>query len=166
MTRTGVARPHVQWKEALGWLTHRQPESNSKESGQAASHASYDDWIDLLTLTASHSEDLLTDTIRAGKVSQVRLLVCQMFVATGSGEVIASPNAGLPDTVHASTADRLHLASECLRISNLLPGTWTMGVRPVGFANGDSLIFTAAATPPTVTHTPGCRRSPTTPPAR
>ncbi len=221
-------------------------------------------WLDLLTLTGGETEDLLTDTIPAGKFNQVRLYVCEMYVVTDSGGVIASPGAVLPDGVEASTSERLHLASEChsgfkvnipkdtlqlasgaqqtlvldfdaarsfvhqagksgqwivtpvlngslkagasnisgtvtvpqaftflkcggdsltaakllpqfvptatngdsvraglttaagiYKISNVLPGTWTMGVKPIGFANGDSLLFTAAATPPTVTLTPG-----------
>ncbi len=221
------------------------------------------EWINLLTLTAGQTHDLLTDTIPAGDYSQVRLYVCQMYVVTESGQVIATPGASLPDGVTASTSERLHLASECqsgfkvnvprdtlelapgavetlvldfdaarsfvhqagqsgqwvvtpvlngslvpvssisgtvtppagltfikcggdsltaatilghfvpiatmgdsmragittaagaYKISNLLPGTWTMGVKPVAFANGDSLTFTATAMPPTVTLTPG-----------
>jgi len=36
-------------------------------------------------------------------------------------------------------------------IAALRPGSYTLGVAPVGFANGDTLTFTAAATPASVT---------------
>lgn len=217
------------------------------------------EWINLLTLTGGESQDLVTDTVPAGDFHQVRLYACQMYVVTESGEVIATPGAALPESVTASTTERLHLASECqsgfkvnipndtlqltpgakqtlvidfdaarsfvhqagqsgqwlvtpvlngmlapaassisgtvtppqgltfikcggdsltaatilthfvptatkgdsvragittaagiYKIGNVLPGTWTMGVAPVGFASGDSIFFTAAATPPAV----------------
>ena len=219
-----------------------------------------DDWVNLLALTGGVADSVATDTIPAGSFRRVQVYVCDMYIVTKSGDVIATPGAELPDSVQASTSDRLKLTSQChsgfkvnlagdslgltggaaqtlvldfdagrsfvhqagksgqwivtpvlqgalqaqasaitgavavdtavplpvlcggdslnlakllakfvptatradtvrtgtttasgtYRISNVLPGTWTLGVDKVGFANGDTLGFTAIASPATV----------------
>ncbi len=219
-----------------------------------------DEWVNLLALTGGVADSVATDTVPAGSFRRVQLYVCEMYIVTKSGEVIATPDAVLPDSVEASTAERLKLTSQChsgfkvnmpgdslgltagaaqtlmldfdagrsfvhqagksgqwivtpvlqgalkaqasaikgtvvvdttvhlpvlcggdsltlpkllgkfvptaskadtvrsgtttatgtYQISNVLPGTWTMGVDKVGFANGDTLSFTAVANPATV----------------
>ncbi len=68
-------------------------------------------WIDLLTLAGGAVQDLVTDTIPAGVYDQVRLYVCDMYVVTKDGQVIASAGAELPDSVEAT--GQLKLTSQC-----------------------------------------------------
>jgi hypothetical protein len=57
------------------------------------------------------------------------------------------PTATSGDTVHAGTAT----STGTYRLGNLPPGGYTLGNEPIGFENGDTLRYTAAATPGSVT---------------
>jgi hypothetical protein len=99
-----------------------------------------------------------TDFVTAGAISgTVALAQGVVLPATcGGGAVKLSqfqPKAILgSDTVATGAVD----STGAYRIGYLAPGTYTLGQAPaLAFANGDSLIFASAATPPSVTVTSG-----------
>lgn len=71
------------------------------------------DWIDLLTLDNGQVEDLITETIEPGTYQQVRVIVCEAYIETTDGKVIATPGATLPVGVTATAGTELKLTSQC-----------------------------------------------------
>ncbi len=72
-----------------------------------------EDWIDLLTLQEGATEPLFTGDVPAGSYSQVRLYVCDMYIKTTDGQIIATPGAELPSGVTADQGTELKLTSQC-----------------------------------------------------
>lgn len=70
-------------------------------------------WIDLLTLDNGQVEDLITETIAPGTYQQVRVIVCEAYIETTDGDVIATPGATLPVGVTATPGAELKLTSQC-----------------------------------------------------
>jgi hypothetical protein len=71
------------------------------------------DWIDLLTLANGKVQELANETIEPGSYRQVRLVVCEMYIETKAGQVIASADATLPAGVTAAPGAELKLPSQC-----------------------------------------------------
>ena len=71
------------------------------------------DWIDLLTLANGKVQDLVTETIEAGTYRQLRLVVCDMYIRTRAGQVVATPGTTLPAGVSAAPGTELKLNSQC-----------------------------------------------------
>ncbi|HEX9105711.1 MAG TPA: DUF4382 domain-containing protein, partial [Longimicrobiales bacterium] len=70
-------------------------------------------WINLLALTDGKTKDLFSGAVRAGRYGQVRLIVCDMYIKTTDGQIIATPGTTLPSGVSASTGTELKLTSQC-----------------------------------------------------
>lgn len=71
------------------------------------------DWIDLLSLAGGATTDLVSDTVPPGTYRQVKVVVCDMYIRTTDGMVVATPGAGLPDGVTATPGSELKLTSQC-----------------------------------------------------
>jgi len=71
-----------------------------------------DGWINLLALTDGNTADLFTGTLPAGAYTQVRLVVCDMYIRSGD-QIIATPGAVLPDGVVPTAGTELKLTSQC-----------------------------------------------------
>lgn len=71
------------------------------------------DWINLLTLDDGKVQDLVTQTIEAGTYRQVRLVVCEMYIKTKAGQVVAASGTTLPAGVNATAGTELKLTSQC-----------------------------------------------------
>ena len=71
------------------------------------------DWIDLLTLDDGKVQELVEETVEPGSYRQVRLVVCEMYIRTKTGQVVASPGATLPSGVVATAGTELKLPSQC-----------------------------------------------------
>ncbi len=70
-------------------------------------------WIDLLALTGGKTSDLLSGSVEPGRYSQVRLVVCDMYIKTTDGQYIATPGASLPSGITAAAGSELKLTSQC-----------------------------------------------------
>ena len=71
------------------------------------------DWIDLLTLDDGKVQELVEEAVEPGSYRQVRLVVCEMYIETKGGQIVASPGATLPAGVVASPGTELKLPSQC-----------------------------------------------------
>ena len=71
------------------------------------------DWIDLLKLDNGKVQDLVTETVEPGSYGQVRLIVCDMYIKTKSGQIVATSGTTLPTGVTATTGTELRLTSQC-----------------------------------------------------
>jgi hypothetical protein len=71
------------------------------------------DWIDLLTLDDGKVQELVNETVEPGSYRQVRLVVCEMYIETKTGQIIASPGTTLPAGVTATPGAELKLPSQC-----------------------------------------------------
>ena len=71
------------------------------------------DWVNLLTLANGKVQDLVTETIGAGTYRQVRLVVCDMYIKTKAGQIVATPGTTLPAGVTAAPGTELKLNSQC-----------------------------------------------------
>lgn len=70
-------------------------------------------WINLLALTGGKTTDLFSGNIKAGHFSQVRLIVCDMYIKTTDGQIVATSGASLPSGVTATAGSELKLTSQC-----------------------------------------------------
>lgn len=71
------------------------------------------EWINLLTLAGGKVADLVTETVEPGTYGQLRMVVCNMYIKTRSGQIIATPGADLPAGVTPSAGGELKLTSQC-----------------------------------------------------
>lgn len=71
------------------------------------------EWINLLTLAGGKVADLVTETVEPGTYGQLRMVVCNMYIKTRSGEIIATPGATLPEGVTPKAGSELKLTSQC-----------------------------------------------------
>ncbi len=71
------------------------------------------DWINLLTLDNGKVQDLVTQTIEPGTYRQVRLVVCDMYIKTKAGQIVAATGTTLPAGVTATAGTELKLTSQC-----------------------------------------------------
>ncbi len=71
------------------------------------------DWVNLLDLAGGKTTNLFSGNVRAGRYSQVRLVVCDMYIKTTDGQVIATSGTTLPDGVSATAGGELKLTSQC-----------------------------------------------------
>jgi len=246
------------------------PDTTAADSTKSSQLAVDSGWINLLALAGGKTQTLFSGNVPGMKYAQVRLIVCDMYIKTTAGQIIATPGTTLPAGVTATAGSELKLTSQCqsgfkvvlrgnnlqldstsantltidfdakrsfahqagnsgkwivtpvlfgaqsqgsgstgtgsiagsvtlapaitlpvscggdslsadsllkafvptakadtaahtgtttaagaFTIANLLPATYTLGVDPLGFANGDTLTYTAAATPATVAVTAG-----------
>ncbi len=70
-------------------------------------------WIDLLALQGGKTKDLFSGAVRSGRYSQVRLVVCDMYIKTTDGQIIATAGAALPAGVTPTAGGELKLTSQC-----------------------------------------------------
>ncbi len=100
------------------------------------------------TATGSIAGNVVLDTtikfVKCGGDSLTASLLLQKFVPTAKDTA-----------VHTGTTT----AAGAFTIANLLPGTYTLGNAALGFANGDSLTYTAVATPASAAVTAGATTS-------
>ncbi len=286
---SGLSRLTVQLTDAPGdlaeaWVRVKKVQLIGGDSASADSTVAATDttksaqlaldsgWINLLALQGGKTQSVASSQVPARHYAQVRLFVCDMYIKTTDGQIIATPGTTLPTGVTATAGTQLRLASECqsgfkvvlrggslaldsagastltidfdakrsfaheagksgswvvtpvlfgaksaggstatgsiagnvalasgitlpvscggksltadsllkafvptakdtavhtgtttaagaFTIANLLPATYTLGAEALGFANGDSLTYTAAATPATVAVTAGATAS-------
>lgn len=101
------------WVKIDKIVLERSAESQDSTSGRVELTPTSDDWIDLLTLAGGQATDLVTDTVPPGTYSQIKVVVCDMYIRTTDSMVVATPGASLPDGVTATPGSELKLTSQC-----------------------------------------------------
>jgi hypothetical protein len=91
----------------------REATGEGTSSGRVELTPKSTDWVNLLTLANGKVQDLVTETIEAGTYRQVRLVVCDMYIKTKTGQIVASPGATLPTGVTAAAGTELKLNGVC-----------------------------------------------------
>ncbi|MBW3629575.1 MAG: DUF4382 domain-containing protein [Gemmatimonadetes bacterium] len=90
-----------------------------EESGEGAGSSRVEltpkstSWINLLTLDNGKVQDLVTQPIESGTYRQVRLIVCEMYIKTKSGQIVATSGTTLPTGVTVTAGTELKLNSQC-----------------------------------------------------
>lgn len=70
-------------------------------------------WVNLLALAGGKTTNLFSGAVRAGRYSQVRVIVCDMYIKTTDGQIVATPGTALPSGVTATAGTELKLTSQC-----------------------------------------------------
>lgn len=127
---SGFSRLTVQLTDAPGdlaeaWVRVKKVQLIGGDSASADSSAASTDttksaqlaldsgWINLLALQGGKTQSVASSQVPARHYSQVRLFVCDMYIKTTDGQIIATPGTELPSGVTATAGTELKLASQC-----------------------------------------------------
>ena len=68
------------------------PDTAAPDTSQTSELAPDSGWINLLALEGGKTKDLFSGAVRSGRYSQVRLVVCDMYIKTTDDQIIATTN--------------------------------------------------------------------------
>ena len=89
------------------------PDTAAPDTSQTSELAPDSGWINLLALEGGKTKDLFSGAVRSGRYSQVRLVVCDMYIKTTDDQIIATPGSALPAGVTPTAGGELKLTSQC-----------------------------------------------------
>lgn len=89
------------------------PDTTAADTTKSSTLSVDSGWVNLLALQDGKTKSLFSGDVKAGTFSQVRLIVCDMYIVTTDGETIATAGTTLPSGVTATPGSELKLTSQC-----------------------------------------------------